>query len=79
MVESKRLLDVVKAGGDVALGMIGMVGRMASEMVEARRKDRLNEEAGDFWVYAAHAFEKGLDDARETAKLVKDDLRERLR
>jgi hypothetical protein len=79
MVESKRLLDVFKASGDVALGMIGMVGRMASEMVDARRKARSNEEAGDFWVYAAQAFEKGLDDARETAKLVKDDLRERLR
>jgi hypothetical protein len=79
MVENKRMVDVFKASGDVALGMIGMFGRMASEMVDARRKDRLNDEVGDFWVYAAQAFEKGMDDARETAKLVKDDLRERLR
>jgi hypothetical protein len=71
--------DVLRAGGDVALGMIGMFGRMASEMVDARRKDRQLERSGDFWVYFAHAWERGLDDARETAKLVRDDLSERLR
>jgi hypothetical protein len=78
MADNKRFEDVCRAGGDVALGMIGMFGRMASEFVDARRKRKQQELTGDFWVYAAHAFEKGLDDARATAQLVKDDLSDRL-
>jgi hypothetical protein len=74
----ERMEHVCRAGGDVALGMIGMFGRMASEFVDARRKLKLQERDGDFWVYAAHAFERGLDDARETAQLVKNDLSDRL-
>ena len=79
MADSKRLEDVCRAGGDVALGMIGMFGRMASEFVDARRKRKLEDRAGDFWVYAAHAWERGLHDARETAQLVRDDLSDRRR
>ena len=79
MADNRRMEDVLRAGGDVALGVIGMFGRMASELVDARRKSRQLDRPGDFWVYAAHAWERGLDDARETAQLVRDDLTDRLR
>jgi len=78
MTDTKRIEDVVRAGGDVALGLVGMFGRMANAFVEARRQLKQQERAGDFWVYAAHAWERGLDDARETAQLVRDDLSDRL-